>query len=35
MNMTPRSVEMTRHRIRQKMDLPRETNLSDFLDRME
>ena len=35
MNMTPRSVEMTRHRIRRKMGLSRETNLSDFLDRME
>ena len=35
MNMTPRSVEMTRHRIRRKMGLSRETNLSEFLDRME
>ena len=32
--MTPRSVEMTRHRIRGKMGLPRETNLTHFLDMM-
>jgi ligand-binding sensor domain-containing protein/DNA-binding CsgD family transcriptional regulator len=33
MNMTIRSVEMTRHRLRKKLGLSREDNLSDFLQR--
>lgn len=32
LNMTVRSVEMTRHRIRKKLGLGREDNLQDFLD---
>ena len=31
MNMSVRSVEMARYRLRQKMGLSRETNLSEFL----
>lgn len=31
LNMTVRSVEMTRHRLRRKLDLGRKTNLTDFL----
>ena len=34
MNMTPRSVEMTRHRIRRKMGLSRTDNLSSLLDKL-
>ncbi|MCR5018000.1 MAG: hypothetical protein K6A64_04320 [Bacteroidales bacterium] len=33
MNLTIRSVEMTRHRLRKKLELSREDNLSDFLQR--
>lgn len=35
LNMTPRSVEMLRHRIRQKIGLRRSDNLSEFLDRLK
>ena len=33
LGMTVRSVEMTRYRLRQKLGLSREDNLSDFLQR--
>lgn len=33
LNMTVRSVEMTRYRLRTKLSLDRDTNLSDFLQR--
>lgn len=33
LGMTVRSVEMTRYRLRRKLDLPREENLTDFLQK--
>ena len=33
LGMTVRSVEMTRYRMRQKLGLSREDNLSDFLQK--
>ena len=33
LNMTVRSVEMTRYRLRVKLGLSRDTNLADFLSR--
>lgn len=31
LNVNPRSVEMARYRLRKKMNLPRSTNLSEYL----
>jgi FixJ family two-component response regulator len=34
LNISVRGVEISRYRLRQKLELPRDTNLTDFLQRL-